>query len=51
MKFEKLQDRIRHLAHLLAYEEEAQSRAAGWYERKKEHDKLLAKLYRLQKKV
>tara|TARA_Y100000287_G_C14191169_1_gene340274 strand:+ start:530 stop:640 length:111 start_codon:yes stop_codon:yes gene_type:complete len=36
---------------MLAYEEEAQLRAKDWYDRKKEHDKLLTKLYRMQKKV
>ena len=51
MKFEKRRERVRHLAHLLAYEEEAQSRASGWYDRKREHDKLLNKLYRLEKKT
>ena len=51
MKSERLEERVRHLAHLLAYEEEAQLRAKDWYDRKKEHDKLLTKLYRMQKKV
>ena len=49
--FDNLQDRVRHLAHLLAYEEEAETRASGWYDRKREHDRLLNKLYRLQKKA
>ena len=49
--FENLQDRVRYLAHLLAYEEEAQTKASGWYDRKREHDRLLSKLYRLQKKT
>jgi len=51
MKLDNLQDRIRHLAHLLAYEEEACTRASGWYDRKREHDYLLAKLYRVQNKT
>jgi hypothetical protein len=51
MKFDRIEERVRHLAHMLAYEEEASTRSSSWYERKKEHDKLLNKLYRLQKKM
>jgi len=51
MNLTNLEDKVRLLAHLLAYEEEAQTRASEWYTRKREHDFLLNKLYRLQKKT
>jgi|TARA_R110000824_G_scaffold65925_3_gene171320 hypothetical protein len=51
MKYDTLRLKIRELAHLLAYEEEAGHRFAGWYPRKKEHDFLLKKLYRLENKA
>lgn len=46
-----LSEKVRALAHLLAYEEEAQIRSKGWHVRRKEHNYLLAKLYRIEKKV
>ena len=51
MRGENLKTRIRELAHLLAYEEEAGHRFKGWYERQKEHNILLKKLYRLENKA
>tara|TARA_Y100000310_G_scaffold245413_1_gene250381 strand:+ start:293 stop:448 length:156 start_codon:yes stop_codon:yes gene_type:complete len=51
MSYDNLKYKIRDLAHLLAYEEEAGHHFKDWYKRKKEHDYLLKKLYHLQKKV
>ena len=42
---------VRALAHTLAYEEEVGHRFKNWYERKVQHDKLLNRLNRLEKKV
>ena len=49
MAYDNLKKKIRELAHSLAYEEEIQHKFKGWYSRKKEHDFLLNKLYRLEK--
>ena len=51
MPHDNLKQKIRELAHLLAYEEEADHKFKGWFARKKEHDYLLNKLYRLEKKA
>ena len=51
MSYTNLKQKIRELAHLLAYEEEADHRMAQWYSRKKEHSYLLKKLYKLEKKA
>jgi len=49
MAYDNLKQKIRELAHSLAYEEEIEHKFKGWYSRKKEHDFLLNKLYRLEK--
>jgi hypothetical protein len=51
MSYDNLKLKIRELAHLLAYEEEAEHRFKDWYSRKREHDFLLKKLYRLENKA
>ena len=51
MAYDNLKQKIRELGHLLAYEEEAEHKFKNWYSRKKEHDFLLKKLYRLENKV
>ena len=51
MKTESLKRRVRELAHLLACEEESDCRLKDWYDRRSEHNKLLAKLYRIEKKI
>ena len=51
MKAENLRQKIRELAHLLAFEEMSECRLKGWYERKCEHGRLLAKLYKIEKKI
>jgi ABC-type Fe3+-hydroxamate transport system substrate-binding protein len=51
MKYDSLKSKIRELAHLLAYEEEAEHKFKDWSARKKEHDYLLNKLYSLEKKA
>ena len=51
MKIDTLRAQIRELAHELAYEEEIGHRFKGWYDRRCQHDKLLHRLYRLEKKV
>ena len=51
MAYDSLIQKIRELAHLLAYEEEGEHKLKNWFARKKEHDFLLHKLYRLENKV
>ena len=51
MAYDNLKLKIRELGHLLAYEEEAEHKFKNWYARKKEHDFLLKKLYRLESKA
>ena len=51
MAYDNLKRKIRELAHLLAYEEEADHKFKNWYPRKKEHDFLLNKLYTLEKRA
>ena len=51
MAYDNLKLKIRELGHLLAYEEEIGHRFKSWYARKKEHDFLLHKLYRLENKA
>jgi|TARA_B100002019_G_scaffold88104_1_gene76343 hypothetical protein len=51
MKLEELKQKVRQLGHLLATEEEAKVHLGKWYERKKLHDDLLEKLYKLEKRT
>lgn len=51
MKYDTLRSKIRELANLLAYEEEADHKFKDWWSRKNEHDYLLKKLYSLEKKA
>ena len=51
MAYDNLKAKIRELAHSLAYEEEIEHKFANWYSRKKEHDFLLEKLYRLENRA
>ena len=51
MAYDNLKQKIRDLGHLLAYEEEIEHKFKSWYGRKKEHDYLLEKLYRLENRV
>ena len=51
MKNNNLKKKIRELGHLLAYEEEAEHKFKNWWGRKKEHDYLLEKLNRLEKRT
>ena len=48
MAHDNLKKKIRELAHLLAYEEEAEHKFKDWWSRKREHDNLLRKLYQLE---
>jgi len=50
MAYDNLRQKIRELAHLLAYEEEIEHRFANHYSRKREHSYLLKKLYQLEKR-
>mgnify|MGYP001218318865 CR=1 FL=1 len=48
---EKIRSRLRLLASLLAEEEEAELHLSNWRSRKEEHDYLLEKLYKLEKRT
>ena len=50
-KLEYLRSRVRFLGSLLAEEEAAQMHLANWRSRRSEHDGLLEKLYRLEKRT
>ena len=50
-QMDKLKSRIRELGSLLAEEEESGVHLSNWYNRKKEHDFLLQKLYKKEKKT
>jgi hypothetical protein len=47
---EYLRIRVRFLGSLLASEEEAETHLSNWRSRKDEHDYLLKKLYKLEKR-
>ena len=51
MAYDNLKQKIRELGHSLAYEEEIGHHLKDWFSRKREHDLLLKKLYRLENKV
>jgi len=51
MAYDNLKRKIRELGHLLAYEEELEHKFKDWWSRKKEHDYLLEKLYRLENRA
>lgn len=46
----KIRSRIRVLASLLAWEERSEFFLSNWRSRKEEHDQLLGKLYKLEKR-
>ena len=47
---ERISNRVRVLGSLLAEEEEAEVHLSSWRSRKEEHDNLLEKLYKLEKR-
>jgi len=49
-ELEYIQKRLRFLGSLLASEEEAELHLSNWRSRKEEHDYLLEKLYKLEKR-
>ena len=48
MRYDNLRQKVRELAHSLAYEEEVGHKFKNWWGRKREHDNLLRKLYKLE---
>jgi hypothetical protein len=48
---ERIRSRIRVLGSLLAWEERSEFFCSNWRSRKEEHDNLLEKLYKLEKRA
>jgi hypothetical protein len=48
MRYDNLRQKVRELALSLAYEEEVGHRFKNWWGRKRDHDSLLRKLYKLE---